>query len=220
MPSHADTARERGLLVAIEGIDGAGKSTQADLLARRLEATGHPVRVLHEPTRGPHGMELRRLMALGPEVLTARKEFELFLADRRQNVAESIEPMLAAGGVVVLDRYYISSMAYQGARGLDPEEIRRANEAIAPVPDYLAVFDLEVAEALSRVRGRDGAGDHFEREERLTRAREIFLGLRGFPNLRVVDATLPVDEVHALLSRDVEALLAQRQSPVSATPDQ
>ncbi|MDX2177005.1 MAG: dTMP kinase [Candidatus Sumerlaeia bacterium] len=220
MRSPADPAPARGLLVAIEGIDGAGKSTQAELLARWLQSSGLMVRVLHEPTRGPHGMELRRLMPLGPEVLTAAKEFELFREDRRRNVAESIEPTLAAGGIVVLDRYYISSMAYQGARGLDPAEIRLANEAFAPVPDYLAVFDLPVAEALARVRGRDGAGDHFEREERLARARAIFLGLDGFPFMRVVDAMRPVEEVGAVLRADVAALLAQRQSPVSATPDQ
>lgn len=195
-----EQADARGLLIAIEGIDGAGKSTQARLLRDRFVEAGHTVAFLREPTTGPVGMELRALAAKGREFLTPQREFELFLADREYDVRENIAPALRRGEVVILDRYYISSMAYQGAAGLNPEEIRAANERIAPVPDALVLFDLPVAEALRRIRNRDAQGPNlFEREDFLHRVREIFDSLGGFPYVVRVDATRDEGTVHGAI---------------------
>ncbi|MCX7017301.1 MAG: dTMP kinase, partial [Candidatus Sumerlaeota bacterium] len=123
----------RGLLVVLEGIDGTGKSTQARRLAEALEARGHTTRVLREPTDGPHGSELRRMAREGRT--DPQRERALFIADRREDVERNIRPALARGEIVVMDRYYFSTVAYQGARGLDPDELRAENEAFAPKPD-------------------------------------------------------------------------------------
>ncbi len=194
-----------GYLIALEGIDGAGKSTQAARLERRIASNGRTVLRLHEPTRGPFGARLRALMSEGRDSCPPELEFELFLRDREQNVRENIRPALVRGAVVILDRYYISSMAYQGARGLDPVEIRRANEAIAPVPDLLIIFDLPVAVALDRIRRRAPDGPNlFEREDQLLRAKTILDGLDGFPRLVRVDAMLPEDELEGEIARALD----------------
>jgi dTMP kinase len=86
--------------------------------------------------------------------LSPEDELLYFLNDRRQHVEETIAPALAAGKVVILDRYYFSTMAYQGARGFDPVEIRRMNEEFAPVPDLLLILDLDVDTAHHRIGHR------------------------------------------------------------------
>jgi thymidylate kinase len=89
------SANSPGMLIALEGIDGAGKSTQASKLAEWLRGSGRGTLVLHEPTRGPHGMRLRALMEAGRDGVTPHQEFTLFLDDRAQNVRENIRPALA-----------------------------------------------------------------------------------------------------------------------------
>ena len=202
-------SERRGLLVAFEGIDGAGKSTQAKLLAEWLGSKGFPVSVFHEPTPGPVGLEIRRLAKAGRDELTPRREFELFLEDRAWDVRERIGPALARGEVVLMDRYYISSMAYQGALGLDPAEILRANEAIAPRPDLVLVFTLPVDVALERVCSRHTSGqDLFEKRESLVRVREIFDGLEG-SHFRHIDAEAPLDAITERVRAEVEPMLAR-----------
>ena len=131
-----------GLFIVIEGIDGTGKSTHARRLGGWFESQGRVVVLSREPTDGPWGKKLRESAATGR--LSPEDELEYFLNDRRQHVTEIIAPALAAGKVVILDSYYFSTMAYQGARGFDPAEIRRRNEEFAPVPDLLLILDLEV----------------------------------------------------------------------------
>lgn len=185
-----------GRLIAIEGIDGAGKTTQAQRLQRWLAARGADCVLLKEPTYGPHGQELRRLAAAGRDAITPLREFELFLEDRRENVRASIRPALERGATVLLDRYYISSMAYQGARGLDPAEIRRANEAFAPVPDLILLFELPIEEALRRIRLREEEGPNlFEREHHLRAVDAILRRLEGFPRIVSIDAEREPDAV-------------------------
>ncbi|HSH14189.1 MAG TPA: dTMP kinase, partial [Desulfurivibrionaceae bacterium] len=126
----------RGLLIAVEGIDGTGKSSQVRLLAETLKGKGYPVVVTREPTDGPYGRQIRSFF-LKRQQLSPEAELELFMNDRRQHVRELVAPALAAGEIVITDRYYLSTAAYQGAAGRDPEEIMTANEAFAPVPDLV-----------------------------------------------------------------------------------
>jgi dTMP kinase len=174
-----------GFFVVIEGIDGAGKSTQAKLLGERLTARGHHVVLSREPTMGQWGKQLRASAQTGR--LSIEEEVELFLKDRREHVNELILPRLRDGSVVIVDRYYFSTAAYQGARGLDPQELIRRNEEFAPEPDLLVLFDLPVEDGLARVRARGDQADHFEQVEQLRRVREIFLSIDK-PYLVKVDA--------------------------------
>ena len=183
----------QGLLIAIEGIDGTGKSTQARRLGEWLTASGREVVLSREPTDGPWGKKLRESAASGR--LSATDELEYFLNDRRQHVAETIAPALAAGKVVILDRYYFSTMAYQGARGFDPAEIRRRNEEFAPVPDLLVILDLDVDSAHLRIGHRGDTANEFEQRDNLQRCRDIFLSLQHEPFARVIDSNGSPDEV-------------------------
>ncbi len=183
----------QGLFIVIEGIDGTGKSTQAKRLGDWFISQGREVILSREPTDGPWGKKVRETAATGR--LSPEDELGYFLKDRQQHVDELIAPSLAAGKVVILDRYYFSTMAYQGARGFDPQEIRLKNEIFAPVPDLLLIMDLEVDAALDRIGARGDTANEFEKRENLDRCREIFLSLRHEPFARVIPSKGTLDEV-------------------------
>ncbi|WP_035614343.1 dTMP kinase [Haloferula sp. BvORR071] len=176
--------KQAGLFIVLEGIDGTGKSTQTQLLAEWFRTQGREVVASREPTDGPWGRQIRATAATGR--LSPDEELELFLKDRRQHVEELISPALAAGKVVILDRYYFSTMAYQGSRGFDPLAIRAKNEAFAPKPDLLMILDLDVDTALSRIGARGDTANEFEKRDSLARCREIFLALKEEPFVHVV----------------------------------
>jgi len=201
-----------GTFIVIEGIDGTGKSTQVRLLAAWLAAQGREVVVSREPTDGPWGRKLRDSAASGR--LSPAEELACFLKDRRQHVAEVIAPALAAGKGVILDRYYFSTMAYQGARGFDPALIRRLNEEFAPVPDLLLILDLEVTAAHQRIGSRGGTANEFEQRENLERCRQIFLSLRDEPFVRVIPSSGSIDEVAARLQHAVQRAGLAPPAPV------
>lgn len=185
----------QGLFIVIEGIDGTGKSTQAKRLAEWFRARGREVVLSREPTDGPWGKKLRESATSGR--LSPEEELECFLNDRREHVKMTIKPALGEGKVVILDRYYFSTMAYQGARGFDPAEIRRRNEAFAPQPDLLLILDLSVESAHGRIGSRGDTANEFEQRDTLTRCREIFLSLQNEPFARVIDAEPSLNEVSA-----------------------
>lgn len=194
-----------GLFIVFEGLDGAGKTTQLQRLATRLQQSGHDVVCLKEPTNGPWGQKLRQLAQEGRHV-EPETELAWFLNDRREDVAQAILPALAGGQIVLLDRYYFSTMAYQGALGLSPEDIQTRNEAFAPAPNLLLLLELPVAQGLQRVQQR-GAASHFERHDYLTRVAAIFAAMH-FPYLRRIDATPASEIVHAAIWQAVTPLLA------------
>ena len=181
-----------GVLVNLEGIDGCGKSTQSKLLLEKLEGEGEKVIILKEPTKRPHGQKLWDVLH-GKRKATNEEILELFVLDRIQHVEEKIQPALDEGGVVLMDRYYYSSMAYQVAGGIDVEEIREKH-AFAPKPDIVLIFDLPVSIALERVKGHSNA-DEFEKEEHLEKVREAYLDLGNDPLVRIVDATRTPEEI-------------------------
>jgi len=174
------------VLVNLEGIDGCGKSTQSKLLLEKLEGEGEKVIILKEPTKRPHGQKLWDVLH-GKRKATNEEILELFVLDRKQHVEEKIQPALDDGTVILMDRYYYSSMAYQVAGGIDVEEIREKH-AFAPKPDIVLIFDLPVSIALERVKGHSDA-DEFEKEEHLEKVRVAYLDLENDPLVRIVDAT-------------------------------
>ena len=185
-----------GRLVALEGLDGCGKTTQAARLAAALRARGHEVVLTREPTDGPFGRRIRALANSG-DPLTAAQERELFTEDRREHVARVIEPAVAAGRWVLTDRYFLSTVAYQGARGLDWREILRSSEDEFPVPDVALLFELPAAEGLARARARGGAPDsRFEQDAYLAQVERIFAAIDR-PYLARVDASGSAEAVTA-----------------------
>jgi dTMP kinase len=203
----------RGLFLVFEGIDGAGKTTQIRLLEARLLRQGYDIVLCRkEPTEGPWGQKLRQLAEHGRHV-TPATELEWFLQDRREDVEQWIHPALARGQIVLLDRYYFSTMAYQGALGLSLTDIQARNEAFAPRPDCLFLLDLPVEQGLQRVRQR-GVASHFERQTYLTQVAAIFAAME-FPYLRRIDASAEPDIVHERIWQVVAPLLACLTSPTS-----
>lgn len=168
------TGERKGRLIVFEGIDGTGKSTHIGHLRKYLEEQGLEVVQSFEPTRGTWGRMLRDSALTGR--LSVEEEVDLFLKDRKEHVETLIAPALARGAWVLLDRYYLSMMAYQGARGVDTSMIRSANEAFAPVPDAVLWLDIPVAVALERI-GNRGERDAFETEAGLTACRNVFAAI-------------------------------------------
>lgn len=195
-----------GVLIVFEGIDGTGKSTQARLLADALRAEDRRVILSREPTDGAFGQRLRASATGGR--LSPDEELQLFLQDRREHVETLIEPALQGGEIVILDRYYFSTMAYQGARGFDPVEIRRVNEEFAPRPDLLLLLDLPVETALERIGVRDGQGNEFEQRESLSRCAEIFHAIRN-EFVRLIDADQSVEHIQQAVRTEVDEFLGQ-----------
>jgi len=180
------------VLINLEGIDGCGKSTQTKLLQKKLEELGENTVILKEPTNGPHGQKLWDVLH-GKRKATNEEILEFFILDRKQHVNEKVQPALDDSTIVLMDRYYYSSMAYQVAGGLDVEDIRNKHN-FAPDPDIVLIFDLPVSTALERVRGHSEA-DEFEKEEHLEKVREAYLNLESDPLVRIVDSTRTPEEI-------------------------
>jgi dTMP kinase len=205
-----------GFLIAIEGIDGSGKTTQAHFVQEVLQFRKLVVIRTKEPTTGHWGQVLRDSALTGR--LSVEEEIETFIKDRREHVETKINPALQDGHIVIVDRYYLSSMAYQGARGgLDPEEIMQRNEAFAPEPDLLVLLDLEPKIGLERIRTRGDRANHFEKTGTLRKARQIFLSIKK-PYLYRIDALQEPLVIRDLIVRQFSALYAERIAKSNYSP--
>jgi dTMP kinase len=179
-----------GVLIVLEGIDGSGKTTLARRLAQSLRDAGRTVVETREPTDGPYGRRIREIAASGRDGVTAEQELDLFMKDRAEHVAGVVRPALALGKVVVQDRSYFSTVAYQGERGLDRDRLLAMGRSVAPTPDVLLVVDVPAEVAVERIQSSRGFTDDFEAVAALKTIRSVFL---GFSEARVVDATADSD---------------------------
>jgi dTMP kinase len=209
------TNRLPGFLIAIEGIDGAGKSTLADLVQQSLQARKFCVVRTKEPTTGHWGQMLRDSASTGR--LSLEEEVETFVKDRKEHVETVINPALRAGHVVIVDRYYFSTMAYQGARGMDPEELMRRNELFAPEPDLLVLLDVDPKLGLTRIKTRGDRANQFERTSNLKKARAIFNGIKK-PYLYRLDGTQERETLRDLIVRQFSAIYAERMARSNYPP--
>ncbi|WP_022925454.1 dTMP kinase [Serinicoccus marinus] len=210
----ARRGRRPGLFVAVEGGDGAGKSTQADALAGWLREQGHTVLRTREPGGTALGRSLRELVLHGEDgSVTPRAEALLFAADRAHHVATVVRPALEAGEVVITDRYLDSSVAYQGAaRALGHEEVRElslwAVERL--LPDLTVLLDVS-AEQGRRRRGQ--VHDRVEREDDdfHDRVRQGFLDLAAEAPGRylVLDGEQDRDDIQAAVRERVAGLVGR-----------
>jgi dTMP kinase len=182
---------KKGILLAIEGIDGAGKTTQTHLVAEELRRRGFEVVTSKEPTDGKWGQMIRNSAQTGR--LSPEAELNAFIEDRKEHVHELILPNLAQRKIVIVDRYYFSTAAYQGARGMDPLELIQRNETFAPEPDLLVLLDIEASVGVKRVNNR-GAVNLFETQALLTKSSSIFQDLKKKYLLKI-DATGSTEEI-------------------------
>jgi len=198
----------RGVFIVLEGGDGCGKSTQAQLLISRLRDLGREVLATREPGATEAGVAIRSLV-LGGGDLDARAEALLIAADRAQHAAEVVRPALERGAVVVSDRYIPSSLAYQGvARGLGVDQISRLSEWATGgvVPDVVVVLDVPAGEAAAR---RAGPEDRMEREPDSFRlaVNQAYRDLARRFGWTVLDGTAPVEKVAAQVWEAVRPLV-------------
>jgi len=184
-----------GLLIAVEGIDGAGKTTVAATLAQWCGERGILCTLSKEPTSLDSGQRLRESAASGR--LTLSEELNLFHKDREEHVERSIRPAMEESAVVILDRYYWSTAAYQGSRGANPREIIEHNESQFIVPDLVLLLDLPVEGGQKRIRVRGDQPNAFEDASALEKCRQIFLQLPTISQARsqIIDASRPWREV-------------------------
>jgi dTMP kinase len=188
------------VFITFEGIDGVGKSTQLDLLQSWLEGRGREVVRTLEPGGTELGQEIRHLLLHRKGDVAARAEALLYAADRAHHVATKIRPALASGKVVLSDRYFDSSVAYQGAaRELDVTEVRNISLWAVDnlIPDLTVLLDLDAHAAILRRNKTGTEPDRLEREkvDFFERARSQYRELAKEPRFLVVDATLSIDEI-------------------------
>ncbi len=199
-----------GIFIVMEGIDGAGKSTQARLLAKWFEERGYEVVLTKEPTDTAFGKLIRKLVLTGGKEgiidgarISHEAEALLFAADRAEHVAKLIKPSLQAGKVVISDRYFYSSLAYQWARGLDLEWLIDLNR-FAIRPNLVILLDLPVKESMKRINGRSIKSEFDRIAELQKKVRENYLKLaERFPEMRIVNALASVEDIH----NDIVALV-------------
>jgi len=206
----------RGVLVTFEGVEGSGKSTQADKLADFLRGQGMECVVSREPGGTPIGEQVRSIL-LDPKnrAMDGRTELFLYLASRSQHVFEKVMPAVAAGKVVILDRYAETSVAYQGAgRELGEQVVSRLNRLATHnlKADLVVVVDVPVAVGQKRKQGDELDRLEQERIEFHERVRSSYLAMarRAGRRIRVVDGRKSPDEIQADVRRLVLELLERK----------
>ena len=199
-PEHLDCMNPicpGGLLIVIEGVDGVGKTAVSAALAQHCGERGIACLYSKEPTGVGPGLRLRESADKGR--LSAAAEVTLFQKDRAEHVRRAIRPALQFGAVVILDRYYWSTAAYQGARGFDPQTIITENERIFPIPDAIILLDLPEGSQADRIQARGDSRNEFEEIGVLAEVRAIFLELHHRQTTRsvLIDASVSLRQVQA-----------------------
>jgi dTMP kinase len=215
----------KGLLIVFEGIDGTGKSTQMSLLARYLRKKGFAVIETREPTNGQFGQQIRALYT-NRKGVSPEQELELFLADRQEHVQNVLTPALQEGKIVLCDRYFLSTAAYQGvvdrpsaaaipgasntepamAVGFSPAEIIAKNN-FAPAPDLALLFCASPRLGIERItKGRGDTLNDFEQEATLQKVAAIFDSL-DLPYIKRINASGSITSIHQSVLQAVTPFL-------------
>ncbi|MBS7604843.1 MAG: dTMP kinase [Candidatus Bathyarchaeia archaeon] len=206
---------KRGLLICIEGLDKSGKTTQSKLLVENLRGMGFEAFYTSEPSDSEIGRFIERYVLRRDRRLPVSAEALLFAADRIVHVEREIRPLLDKGKIVVSDRYIYSSLAYQGAGGLDLKWIMEINRMV-PKPDLAIYLDVPVEVIMERIqKGRKRSV--MESFEVQVRVREIYLELVREGFLLLIDGNRPIAEVSRELQRIVLERLGLKPTKRDAT---
>ncbi len=182
---------KRGVFICIEGIDASGKSTQARWLVRSLRRRGFDAIYTTEPSKGEVGSFIRRYVLQRKRRVPAVVEALLFAVDRVDHVESKIERALESGKIVVSDRYVYSSLAYQGAAGLDIGWIKQINRMALP-PDLAIYIDVPPEVVVKRMRRRRSVMENLENQRRV---REVYMKFVREGRLVLVNGNRPGSEV-------------------------
>jgi len=206
--------RKKGIFIVLEGIEGSGKTTQAKLLAQRLRKEGFEVVSTYEPGGTLVGKKIREILKNPNHTITPLAELFLFLADRAQHIVEIIQEALKEGKVVISDRFYPSTLAYQqGGRKLDSSWVKKLNEFVIRdcKPDLIIILERDIVQALNGAQQVSGEEDRFEQED-LTFHRRVRQAYRKLAKenrrvFRLIKADLPIQEVHKKIWREIQKIL-------------
>lgn len=214
-----------GIFITFEGIDGSGKSTQLRLLSSFLRLNGCDLVVTREPGGTPLGLRLRAALLDAQEQVDPLTELLVFAADRAQHVRRMLRPALETGRIVISDRYYDATVAYQGAgRGFAPELIKQIVQLATDglKPDLTLLFDLPVSECIMRTGRRSNdrqKADRLDSEdvEFHERVRQAYLEIAAAEpeRVRVINSSGPVEETHAKVQEIILAFLQSKGFQIS-----
>jgi dTMP kinase len=193
---------KKGIFIVIEGLDGSGKTTQAKLLAEKLEQK-HKVLLTAEPSCGKTGLFIREDCLYEEKRLPTEAEALLFAADRIEHMYSEVKPALDDGGLVICDRYIYSSLAYQGSAGLSLEWIKTIN-ARSLQPDFSLFIDVPPERVIERLRRKKSVMETLETQQKV---REVYLKYVEKGELVRIDGDKPKDVVAAELYSKVLELL-------------
>jgi len=182
---------KRGIFVCIEGIDASGKTTHARKLVENLRSKGFNAVYTTEPTLGEIGKFIRNHVLQGQERVSSIMEALLFAVDRIEHVENTIKPALQEGKTVVSDRYVYSSLAYQGAAGLDLKWIEEINK-FAIQPDLTIYIDIPAEVVFERLKREKSVMENFQTQHRV---REIYLKFVADGKLTPINGNRPAGEV-------------------------
>ena len=160
-----------------------------------LDKKGYDPILLREPTEGPWGRKIKNILSNGRKGISPAEELNLFIEDRKENISKNILPAMQNKKIIVQDRYYFSSIAYQGALGIEPHQIRTMNEAFAIKPDLLFYLEIKPELGLKRIEaGRKGKRDALEKKHYLTKVKKIFDSLND-PFIKKINGSLSLDSI-------------------------
>jgi len=186
--------KNKSYLIVLEGIDGSGKTTIAKRLKEYLIDSEYNALLFREPSDSEYGKKIREI-AENKSKIPIEEELNYFIMDRKWNVENNILPNLAQNRVIILDRYFFSTACYQGARGLNMEDILKINREFAPEPDYVFIIDIDVKTALSRInKNRKKTVKLFEKEDFLKKVRKNYLKLKG-NNIYIINGDDKIDNI-------------------------
>lgn len=187
-----------------------GRLPRLKCSANALGRAGEAPLASKEPTSGPWGKLIKNSATTGR--LPLPKELEAFIQDRTEHVSTLVNPALEDGRIVILDRYFYSSIAYQGSRGANYKEVEAIMEAKFPIPDAVFILDIDPALGVHRIaHSRGEEPNHFEDRKNLAKAREIFNELSG-PTIHHLDGSNSREIVHAqILERLIDGALKAKR---------
>ncbi|MBI2557835.1 dTMP kinase [Candidatus Woesearchaeota archaeon] len=208
---------KQGLFIVIDGIDGSGKTEIVKMLHNYLFTKNKKYRILatREPTNGSYGKKIREMLRKENDPISnSEKLTELFMKDREEHLSNTIEPFLNRSSkhelnIVICDRYYYSTIAFQGAQGLNAKGLIKKNMAFRK-PDMAFILDVEPSLALKRIEYR--RREKFEQLEFMKKIRKNFLLLPKLleDNIKIINASKPLNDVFAAIKKEIENILAHK----------